>query len=185
MTQESDESLMQRISGGDHRAFASLVRKHTNRFFSLAYRTLGQYEEAEDVVQEAFLKLWHDPQKWNPSKNTRFTTWFYRVVLNMCIDRQRKASFVSPLNMPDLLPDSTEKQDEKVIREQKERALEQAIQALPLKQKNALNLCFYEGVSNKEAADIMGVGVKALESLLMRAKAGLKDRLAREGGEYA
>lgn len=185
MTEESDESLMQRVSDGDHRAFASLVRKHTNRFYSLAYRTLANKEEAEDVVQEAFLKLWHDPHKWNPKKRTRFTTWFYRVVLNMCIDVQRKPSFSNTDQLPEVLSSNIEKQDDALIRKQKERALEKAIQLLPEKQKNALNLCFYEGVSNKEAADILGVGIKALESLLIRAKSGVKDTLAREGKEYA
>ena len=64
---------------------------------------------------------------------------------------------------------------------QQEQMLEDAIQELPERQKLALNLCFYEGLSNKEAAEIMEVGVKALESLLMRAKAGLKDILVRQG----
>ena len=68
-----------------------------------------------------------------------------------------------------------------MIEQQKQKALEGAMQELPQKQRSALNLCFYEGLSNKEAADILGVGVKALESLLMRGKAGLKDILTREG----
>jgi RNA polymerase sigma-70 factor (ECF subfamily) len=72
-------------------------------------------------------------------------------------------------------------QEEELATAQEQEFLENAIQALPERQKAALNLCFYEGLSNKDAADILGVGIKALESLLMRAKKSLKDELMRGG----
>ncbi len=172
---------MVRVQRGEHGAFAMLVRRHTNMFFAAAYRMSGDRQESEDVVQEAFLKLWNKPGAFDAGKGAKFTTWFYRVVTNLAIDRRRKDGRVRPSDtMPDM-PDPTMRADEAMQASQEEKALEAAIAALPDRQKAALNLCFYEGLSNREAAQALGIGVKALESLLMRAKAALKDHFVREG----
>ncbi|MCB1592827.1 MAG: sigma-70 family RNA polymerase sigma factor [Alphaproteobacteria bacterium] len=175
----SDESLMARISDGDHEAFAQLVNRHSRMFYAAAFRMCGQQEEAEDIVQEAFVKLWKKPQSWNPDAGAKFTTWFYRVVTNQARDhlRKRKPQTEIPDTLGDGQPGALEALEERRLQE----SLEGAIQNLPERQKEALNLCFYEGFSNKEAAEILGVGVKALESLLMRAKAALRDELGRQG----
>lgn len=179
--QDSDESLMVRVQNADHGAFATLVRRHTKMFFSAAYRMCNNAQTAEDIVQEAFLKLWDKPGAWNPDKGTKFTTWFYRVVTNMAIDRMRREKrFASPEVM-DTIPDRTPAADAALLEKEKEAALEKALASLPDRQKAALNLCFYEGLSNREAAEVLGIGVKALESLLIRAKNGLKDELTRKG----
>ncbi len=171
---DSDEGLMVRICGGDHQAFAVLVRRYTNMFFAAAYRMSGDAQEAEDVVQEAFLKLWRKPQAFDPMKGVKFSTWFYRVVTNMAIDHTRRRKWQGGAEMLDVMVDDTMLADGSLIEREQQGRLEKAIQDLPERQKVALNLCFYEGLSNKEAADILGVGVKALESLLMRAKAKLR-----------
>ncbi|MBE9531735.1 MAG: sigma-70 family RNA polymerase sigma factor, partial [Proteobacteria bacterium] len=67
-----------------------LVKRDTPRYYGLAYRTLFNKIDAEEVVQEAFLKLWQKPEAWDRGKGTKFSTWFYRVVANICIDRNRK-----------------------------------------------------------------------------------------------
>lgn len=169
------------IQDGDHRAFAALVERHTDRFYAAAYRMLGQAGDAEDMVQDAFLKIWDNPFLWREDQGAKFTTWFYRVVTNMSIDRMRKRKKAVPSDLMELHEDDRDLQDKQYQDAQEQAHLEEAIQALPDKQKAALNLCFYEGVSNKEAADMLGVQVKALESLLMRAKAGIRDYLVREG----
>ena len=87
----TDEELMARIKRGDRNSFSELVTRHTNRYYRLAYRMLANREEAEDTVQESFLMLWTSPGKWDGGKNARFTTWFYRVVANACLDRRKKA----------------------------------------------------------------------------------------------
>ncbi len=176
----SDESLMVRVCNGDHQAFAALVERHTQRFYATAFRMFGNSTQAEDAVQDAFLKLWQKPQGYDPSKGAKFTTWFTRVVTNVAIDQMRKTK---PQTSPDILEfmaGSAPLADEELAAAQKAHAVEEAIQALPERQKAALNLCFYEGLSNKEAAEILGVGVKALESLLMRAKTSLKESLVKE-----
>lgn len=175
----SDESLMARICAGDHEAFAQLVRRHTRMFFAAAYRMCGHQEEAEDIVQEAFVKLWKNPQSWDPQAGAKFSTWFYRVVTNQALDHMRKKRPQSEL--PETLGDDRPDALDLLEEGQLQTSLEGAIQNLPERQKAALNLCFYEGLSNKEAADILGVGVKALESLLMRAKAALREELGRKG----
>lgn len=180
---DSDESLMTSICAGDHRAFATLVERHNKMFFSAAYRVCGNPIEAEDIVQDAFLKLWAKPQAFDASRGVKFTTWFYRVVSNVAIDAARKKKPQVGTDIVDLMADQSAAADDMIVMDEQQRALEEAIQELPERQKMALNLCFYEGLSNKEAAEILGVGVKAVESLLMRAKKALKDKFAYEGQE--
>lgn len=179
--EQSDESLMGRIQRRDQQAFSTLVQRHSERFYFVAYRTIADREEAEDIVQEAFLKLWHNPKSWKADKGVKFTTWFYRVVTNLSIDKVRGRKSYASSDFLEQWQDERQSQEADMIARQEQAMLEEAIQSLPEKQKTALNLCFYEGLSNKEASEIMGVGVKALESLLMRAKAGIRDTLIREG----
>jgi RNA polymerase sigma-70 factor (ECF subfamily) len=178
---ESDESLMTRINRADHQAFAALVRRHTGRFYATAYRMCGNVQDAEDIVQESFLKLWDRPGIWDAGRGVKFTTWFYKVVTNMALDFIRRKKPVGGDDMIALFADDGPRQDDVMMQEQESVSVEMAIQSLPERQKAALNLCFYEGLSNKEAAETLGVGLKALESLLMRAKAGLRDELIRQG----
>jgi len=174
--EKEDRELLALVQEGSHPAFAELVQRHTGRYYRLAFRYLQNREAAEDVVQDAFLKLWEDPQKWQAEKNTKFTTWFYRVVVNLCLDwRKRKRPVELNEDMP--LIDERETADQAMLRWEEQKVLEQEIAALPERQRTALNLCFDEGVSNQEAADIMGVNLKALQSLLMRAKTTLKERM--------
>ena len=138
-------------------------------------------EEAEDIVQEAFLKLWDNPKIWKVGKGAKFTSWFYRIVMNLSLDkiRQNKNKPIQDILIEEI--QSGEQGQEQNMEEQQEKiALDSALKELPEKQLMALNLCFYEEMSNKEAADIMGISVKALESLLMRAKTGIKNYLRRE-----
>ena len=176
----NDEGLMALVCEGDHQAFAHLVQRHTKMFFSAAYRVCGNAIEAEDIVQDAFLKLWAKPQSFDAGKGVKFTTWFYRVVSNVAIDAARKKKPQVGTDIVDLMSDPAAAVDDVMVVNEQQEALEAAIQELPERQKMALNLCFYEGVSNKEAAEILGVGVKAVESLLMRAKKALKDKFAVE-----
>lgn len=177
----SDEELMARVQKADHGAFCVLVQRHTKIFFSAAYRMYPDVSEAEDIVQEAFMKLWARPQIWDSGRGAKFTTWFYRVVTNLAIDHVRKKKNTKGSDALTRIMDKSPNQEENFEVVQKQVILEEAIAALPERQKIALNLCFYEGLSNKEAAEVMEVNVKALESLLMRAKKGLKDILARGG----
>ena len=174
--EKEDHELLALVQDGSHPAFAELVRRHTERYYRLAFRYLQNRAAAEDIVQDAFLKLWEDPHKWQPDKNTKFTTWFYRVVVNLCLDWQKKKQPVE-LNEDMPLIDDREGADEAMQRKQRQIALEGAIAALPERQRTAINLCYDEGLSNQDAADVMAINLKALQSLVMRAKTSLKERL--------
>lgn len=178
---DTDESLLVHIQRGDQRAFAVLVTRHTRKFHAAAYRMCGDATEAEDIVQESFLKIWSRPQMWDPGRGAKFSTWFYRIVNNLAIDRMRRKRPVAVGEVIDVFSDTRPSQEDTVFENERQAALEGAIQGLPERQKTALNLCFYEGLSNREAADVLGVSVKALESLLVRAKTALKEELSRRG----
>ena len=178
---DDDARLMERISKGDSLAFAALVQRHTTRFYRVAYRFTGNRTEAEDMVQEAFLKLWERPLMWQVDRNTAFTTWFYRIVVNLCLDYKKKKKPL-PLLDDSWVVDERKTHEETMVHEQKQLWLEAQIAALPERQSTALNLCFYEELSNKDAAQIMGIRLKALQSLLMRAKMTLKEKLKDIGG---
>jgi RNA polymerase sigma-70 factor (ECF subfamily) len=173
---KDDNELLALIQDGSNQAFALLVERHTERFYRLAYRYLQNKEAAEDAIQDAFLKLWENPALWQPERNSKFTTWFYRVVVNLCLDMRKKKA---PVALDDEMPliDDREPVDELMMRAQEQKLLEREIAALPERQQTALNLCFDEGLSNQEAAEIMGVNLKALQSLIMRAKTTLKEQM--------
>lgn len=175
-----DRSLLNAIQSGDGAAFGLLVRKHTQRFYRLAYRFTANREEAEDIVQEAFLKLWERPHLWNAGSNASFTTWFYRVVVNLSLDRVKKKKPL-PLIDDTLIRDERHTPEEALAHGQDAARVERAIAQLPKRQQVALNLCFYEGLSNQEAADVMNLKLKALQSLIMRAKVTLKQKLMAKG----
>ncbi len=180
--EQGDDTLLARIQDGSHHAFTVLVTRHASRFYRVAYRFTGSREESEDTVQDAFLKLWERPDLWQEGRNAKFTTWFHRVVVNRCLDRAKKKTPL-PLDPDFAVADTGELQDELLAHSEEQRAVEQAIRDLPERQRTALNLCFYEELSNQEAAEVMGVHIKALQSLLMRAKATLRDRMRDYGRE--
>lgn len=174
--EKEDHELLALVQEGSHPAFAELVRRHTDRYYRIAFRFVQNREAAEDMVQDAFVKLWENPARWRAEKNAKFTTWFYRVVVNLCLDwRKRKRPVELNEDMP--LIDDRETADQAMVRREEQSALEQEIAALPERQRTALNLCFDEGLTNQQAAEIMGLNLKALQSLLMRAKTTLKQRM--------
>lgn len=175
--EKDDHELLTLIQHGSHPAFRMLVERHTARFYRLAYRYVQSKETAEDIVQDAFLRLWEDPGKWRAERNTKFTTWFYRIVVNLCLDWQKKKRPLA-LDEEESVPEDREALDAAVIHAQEQQMLEKEIAALPERQRTALHLCFAEGLSNQDAAEVMGLKLKALQSLLMRAKATLKERLS-------
>ncbi len=171
-----DESLIRQIQEGKHGAFVELVNRHSKRFYSTAYRLLFSKNDAEDIVQQAFIKLWERGSFWNPYKGAKFTTWFYRVVVNLCLDHNRKKKAL-PLCENIELVDKQDGQEILLDEKRKQALLHRFIQELPERQQLALTLCFYEGLSNQEAAEIIGIKLKALQSLIMRAKTTLKEKL--------
>jgi RNA polymerase sigma-70 factor (ECF subfamily) len=178
--QQDDELLIRQIQEGRHEAFAEVVNRHSKRFYAIAYRIVFDKNDAEDIVQEAFLRLWEKRLSWDQRKEAKFTTWFYTVVVNLSLDHNRKKK-PEPLSEDMQIEDRQKRQEEMLQDKQQKELLDDSLKALPERQQLALNLCFYEGLSNQEAAEIMGVNLKALQSLLMRAKMTLKEKFHQYG----
>lgn len=175
---DPDEDLVSRVGAGDSRAAAELVRRHLPRMVGLARRMLGDAAEAEDVAQEVFLRVWRHAATWKPGQ-AKFETWMHRVAMNLCLDRLRRnvrnGGEVTP-DMPDVRASATRALDDRQRRDR----VRDALQTLPERQRAALVLCYYQDRTNIEAAEIIGVSVDALESLLSRARRSLKTALSAE-----
>lgn len=171
-TNETDEMLMDYVSQGDAQAFQRLVNRHALKFRAVAYKYLGDMAAAEDMVQDSFIKVWTKPQAFDTAKS-KFTTWFYRVVVNKCLDEKRKKKAVALPEDYDAIDDAPMADAKIEVRHETGR-MHKAIKSLNDKQAQAITLCYLEEYSNKEAAEMMNMKVKALESLLVRARQKLK-----------
>jgi RNA polymerase sigma-70 factor (ECF subfamily) len=176
---EDDGTLMRRVAAGDARALETIASRHTPMIFAVAWRMLGDSAEAEDVVQEAITRVWVKAASWTPVGGG-LGGWLRRITTNLCIDRQRKRGFVSDHEIPERT-DEAPGADVLIDEQRRQAAVAIAMQALPDRQRAAIVLSYYEGVSNAEAASTLGIGVKALESLLVRARQGLSRSLAEQG----
>ena len=171
----SDDDLMRRVAGGDHDACRVLVDRHLGRIVAFAARTLGDPAEAEDVAQDAFLRLWAHAARWQPGA-ARLTTWLHRVALNLCLDRLRRRPHTALDDAPEPVDPSP---DMSTVLHRRDVALRvrDELARLTDAQRAALTLCHYQGIRNYEAAEMMGITVEALESLLARARRTLRERL--------
>ncbi|WP_037273604.1 RNA polymerase sigma factor [Roseovarius mucosus] len=173
-----DDALLARFAEGDAMAARLLTLRLTPRVMAHAYRLLGNRTEAEDVAQEALLRLWRQAPDWRPGE-AKVSTWLYRVVANLCIDRRRRARGGSvPL---DAIPEPADGQASAADRMQdraRADALQSALNQLPERQRQAVVLRHIEGLANPEIADIMDVTVEAVESLTSRGKRALSALLA-------
>ena len=173
---DPDEELLARVAQGDPAAVRALVGRKLPRMLALAQRMLGDAAEAEDVAQEAFLRVWKQAPRWRPGQ-ARFDTWLHRVALNLCYDRLRRRREVSTDEPPER-PDPGPAPDRGLQAADVGRRVSRALQALPERQREAIVLCHYQELGNIEAASVMGVSVEALESLLGRGRRALRAALA-------
>lgn len=181
MQEASDEALMQRVAGGDDTAFRLLARRYARRAFQLAQRVTGNPADAEEVVQEALLRVWVNAPRWRPI--AAFRTWFYRVVLNLCLSRHRRSPF-APLEAAGDPPDPAADLDRQREDEEAARQVATAIADLPARQRAAIVLTYDEGLSNAETAAILETSVSGVEALLVRAKRSLRERLGKVAEQH-
>jgi len=171
---DSDEALMARVARGDERAFQLLSRRHLPAMLGLARRILRNSAEAEDVAQEAFLRVWTHAPRWQPV--AQFRTWLTRVVVNLCLDRKRRAPWVE-LEAAGEIVDPTPGAGEKAETDERARMLAAAVDKLPPRQRSAIVLTYGEGMTNAQAAEILDTSVSAVETLLVRGKQNLRSAL--------
>jgi RNA polymerase sigma-70 factor (ECF subfamily) len=175
-SQIPDEALLVLYANGDHGAARVLTLRFTPLALRVAARMLGDAAEAEDVAQEAMLRLWRVAPEWRQGE-ARVSTWLYRVVSNLCTDRLRRRRGVG-------LDEIAEPEDgvpgvvERLIETDRAAALQGALNALPERQRQAVVLRHLEGLTNPEIAQVMQIGVEAVESLTARGKRALTGLLA-------
>lgn len=168
----SDEVLLVMYGNGDAGAARELTKRLTPRILSWAYRLLGDRAEAEDVAQEAMLKLWKQAPDWRQGE-AKVTTWLFQVVRNLATDRLRRRRG-TPLDAIAEPADDTPGAAERMQEADRAAALQRALNSLPDRQRQAVVLRHIEGLGNPEIAEIMEIGVEAVESLTSRGKRALK-----------
>jgi len=171
-TADPDAPLVRRVAQGDENACRLLMKRHLGRIFGVARRMLGNDNDAEDVAQEVFIRIWRNAAKWEPGR-ARFETWIYRVTVNLCYDRLRRRKEVTVDEMPDVA-DSALSGVERHAERDIAHAMEAALASLPERQRLAIVLCHYQGLTNIEAAALLELTVEALESLLARGRRSLR-----------
>lgn len=173
-TQE-DRQLMMAVAQGDKAAFTEIVTRHLTKVVHFAQRYMGHRSDAEDVAQEAFIRLWKNAQSWE-EKGFSLRSWIYRITYNLCIDELRKRKPMTAVEDEVALA-SQGQPDEDVYRDQQQLQVVTALNELPERQRTALVMCVYQGLSNQDAAAVMDIGVEALESLLSRARRTLRNKM--------
>lgn len=174
LADQSDEALLQLYARGDRSAARTLVLRLSPRVLGYAARLLADRAEAEDVAQEAMLRLWRVAPEWRTGE-AKVTTWLYRVVTNLVTDRQRARQRRQATTLEDApeVADDAPAAVTQLIDADRMAALDRALEGLPDRQRQALVLRHIEGMSNPEIAEIMQIGVEAVESLTARAKRAL------------
>ena len=188
----TDEELMLAVCRGDQSAYQTLVRRHLKAISHYAFRLLGNSKDTEDIAQETFLRLWINAGRWQADK-AKLSTWLHRITHNLCVDYLRKHSRMQTrANLDEeennrgqrlesdagLHGESTNGINENLDEDDRLGKLRAAMVELPESQRSALMLCHYQGFSNKEAAAIMNISAKAIESTLARAKRSLRKKIA-------
>lgn len=181
---DAEAELMLRFQRGDEEAFAALVRRFQNRVVSLAYRYLGSAADAEDLAQEVFLRVYRAKETYEPK--AKFSTWIYRITANASLNhlRGRKARRKVSGAMPgdadgpaDFEDEEAEAPDEGMAKDELARVLREIVDALPERQRTAIVLNKYEGLSYEDVAAAMDMSEPAVKSLLTRARVNIKEKL--------
>lgn len=173
---------MAKIRRGDEAALGELILRHQEGVYRLARRMVGRPEDARDIAQDLFLKIWEEPSGFKPT--ARFTTWLYRVTTNRAISHLRARRLKSLLTFSDYDPSDyiaanpDERPDSQVVHSDEQEQLARELMRLPPRQRAAVHLRYREDLSVADVAAALRVSVKSAESLLFRAKTTLRARLA-------
>ncbi len=181
---DPDAETIRRVAAGDDLAFEELVARHENAVYNTIYRFTNDRDEAADIAQEVFVKVWRFAASF--AGRSKFSTWLYRIVVNECLrTRRKRRSADKQLEKSELESAVSRESEEGAERRVRVETVRRAIAMLPEKQRLALVLSKFEGKSYGEVAEVLGVSVSAVESLLFRARAALKKRLRglRDRGE--
>jgi RNA polymerase sigma factor (sigma-70 family) len=172
---DPDGELVARVGNGDRTAARAIMARHLPKILNLGRRMLGDQAEAEDVAQDVFVRVWTHASRWQPGQ-AKFETWLHRVAMNLCYDRLRRRPTSALDDVPEMADDAPTPAA-KLFETQLAKSVNEALLQLPDRQREAVVLCHYQGLTNIDAAAIMGVSVEAMESLLARGRRALKKML--------
>ena len=175
MSVPDDDFLLKQFAEGNSEAARVLMDRHAYRILRLATSMLCETRDAEEVTQEAMLRLWNVAPQWKPGK-AKVSTWLWRVTSNLCIDRLRARPTIS-LDSIEEPEDGLPTVDEKLLSNDRAAALRHALEKLPPRQRAAVALRHLEGLPNKEIAESLGTSIDAVESLVARGLLALKSQL--------
>jgi RNA polymerase sigma-70 factor (ECF subfamily) len=184
---DPDAALMLRVREGDREAFALLVDRYKQPVMNLVARTLRDLTEAEDVAQHVFLQVYKSAHRYEVT--AKFSTWIFTIARNLCLNEIRRRSR-HPADSLDATREGEEEQaarqiedvrtfsaPDALLQRELEVKVDEAVNALPEKQRTALLLCRQEDVSYEEIAKVLGCSVSATKSLIHRARETLKEQL--------
>lgn len=183
----SDHELIDAVRGGDDDAFAEIVGRYRNPITNYLYRFLNDYEEAVDLAQETFVRVYFAIDRYHTG--FAFSTYIYKIATNLAISELRKRKRRTILSLTGLFqkedevpeefqpPDSRPLQDEAMVDNERDRTVTKAIAALPPKYRIPIILRDIEGLSYDEIAAVMGLGLGTTKSRINRARNLLKDKL--------
>lgn len=169
------------MAAGDAVAFDALLGRHVDAIFAYLLRLTGSHADAEDLTQETFLRVWRKAAAYEPGR-VKAGTWLHTIAHNLCMDSfRRRRELPLPTATPEE-PDPLADPERLASASEEQRRLESAIARLPDNQRAAILLCQVQGFSNAQAAEVLGIGTRALESLLARARRTLRAHLSEPAG---
>jgi RNA polymerase sigma-70 factor, ECF subfamily len=177
----TDADLLVGAARQNQKAFAELVTRYHAQVYRVTWRLNGGHMDTDDIAQETFLKLWKNPSQLREAGALK--GWLMRVASNMVMDRYRRKKMLDLDHAKDVADQSTSALDI-LDKAQVTKSIDAAIAALPDRQKLAITLVHFELMTNITAAEAMEISVDAIESLLARARRGLKERLNTEGRQF-
>ena len=192
MAQDPDATLMVAFRGGDESAFRALFEKHGRAMAAFCNRFVRDPARAEELAQDVFLKVYRSAAAYEPT--ARFSTFLYRVATNHCLNEVRRAARDPRAGAdprggdagaldPDALPSAGASPEDEATGRALARAVERLLERLPENQRAALVLCRFQGLSYDEIAEVLGVTVPAVKSLVHRATVAAAEALAPFSGE--
>jgi len=185
-TAADDRELIEAIRGGDSGAFELLVRRKTSKVYALCYRVIGNAEDAKDISQLAFIKVWENVEKYDPAFS--FDTWLYRIVTNVAIDflrnRQSRDSAVNS-NLRLVKTSSDAEQPSTLQRKEIEAVFSDVASVLSPKQKTIFIMREMEDISSAEISRILGCRESTVRNHLFNARKLMQEQLKQRYPEYA
>jgi RNA polymerase sigma-70 factor, ECF subfamily len=177
----SDNDLLGAIAEGDRGAFAVLMKRYLASMVALAQRIVFDREQAREIAQEAFLRVWQNAAKWDPCGTATFLTWLRLVVVNLSISCRRRYREQVSLDVIENLPSGLADGFDHVAVSERKKLVGEALDKLSHRQRAAIALYYFDELPQADAAKIMQLSLRAFDSLIVRSRSNLKKYLVEAG----